>query len=128
MKTEEQLEEEDRKNQGIKLEELIRKGTPAALAEANDMMKIMSGYDRSKKPDYREQVSTELERIESKAILLNDLLNNMTAADMRNQHDASLIDLHSSTKVAQLKLQKFIEDNDDEERLSQLLELNGTVN
>jgi ADP-ribosylation factor-binding protein GGA len=44
LKTEEQLEEEDRFNNGIKLEELIRKATPAALAEANEMMKMMSGY------------------------------------------------------------------------------------
>lgn len=44
LKTEEQLEYEDNINNGVKLEELIRKGTPAALAEANDMMKLMSGY------------------------------------------------------------------------------------
>ena len=127
LKTEEQLEEEDRKNQGTKLEELIRKGTPAALAEANDMMKIMSGYDKSKKPDYKVQVSSELERIESKAILLNDLLNNMSAADMRNQRDSTLSDLHLSTTLAQQKLQKFIEENDDEDRMSQLLELNDLI-
>ena len=27
-----------------KLEELLRIGTPAALAQANDLMKVMSGY------------------------------------------------------------------------------------
>lgn len=44
LKTEEELENEDKINNGLKLEELIRKGTPAALAEANEMMKLMSGY------------------------------------------------------------------------------------
>ena len=44
LKTEEQLENEDKIIHGLKLEELIRQGTPAALAEANDMMKMMSGY------------------------------------------------------------------------------------
>lgn len=44
LKTEEQLEKEDREAQGAKLENLLQIGTPAALAEANDLMKIMSGY------------------------------------------------------------------------------------
>jgi ADP-ribosylation factor-binding protein GGA len=44
LKTEDQLEAEDREAQGAKLENLLRIGTPAALAEANDLMKIMSGY------------------------------------------------------------------------------------
>jgi hypothetical protein len=29
---------------GVKLEELLRMGTPTALAQANDLMKIMAGY------------------------------------------------------------------------------------
>lgn len=29
---------------GVKLEELLRIGTPTALAQANDLMKIMAGY------------------------------------------------------------------------------------
>ena len=77
LRTEEQLEEEDRRIQGIKLEELLRKGTPAALAEANDLMKLMAGYDLSKKPDYKKQVNMDIDRIESKVILLNDTLNQL---------------------------------------------------
>ncbi|KAJ3313883.1 hypothetical protein HDV04_001444 [Boothiomyces sp. JEL0838] len=126
LKTEEQLEEEDRKNQGTKLEALIRKGTPAALAEANEMMKVMSGYDTSKKPDYKKEVSSELDRIESKVILLNDMLNQRTPEDFRMKSDATTEELYNSAKTAQTKLQKFIEENDDEDRLGRLLEMNGT--
>ena len=38
-------------------------------------MKIMSGYDTSKQPDYKKQVDDELVFIESKVIQFNDLLN-----------------------------------------------------
>lgn len=115
------------RNNGLKLEELIRKGTPAALAEANDMMKLMSGYDTSKKPDYKKEVNAELDRIESKTILLNDMLNSKSPEEFRRRQDQTIDNLHSSAKVAQTRLQKFIEDNEDEERLGRLLELNGTV-
>ncbi|KAJ3262559.1 hypothetical protein HK103_000088 [Boothiomyces macroporosus] len=128
LKTEEQLEEEDRKNQGTKLEALIRKGTPAALAEANEMMKVMSGYDTSKKPDYKKEVSSELDRIESKVILLNDMLNQRTPEDFRMKSDATIEELYNSAKTAQTKLQKFIEENDDEDRLGRLLEMNDLIN
>ncbi|KAI8897573.1 VHS domain-containing protein [Globomyces pollinis-pini] len=127
LKTEEQLEEEDKVNNGLKLEELIRKGTPAALAEANEMMKLMSGYDTTKKRDYKKEVNEELERIESKVILLNDMLNQKTTSDFKKK-DATIEDLYSSAKTAQTRLQKFIEDNDDEDRLGRLLEMNDLIN
>jgi ADP-ribosylation factor-binding protein GGA len=127
LKSEEQLEKEDHVNNGIKLEELLRKGTPSALAEANDMMKLMSGYDTSKKPDYKKEVNDELERIESKVILLNDILNQKTSLDIQKAKDQTLKDLYSSAKVAQSLLQKFIGENVEEERMNRLLELNGFI-
>jgi DNA integrity scanning protein DisA with diadenylate cyclase activity len=95
------------------------------LAEANEMMKVMSGYDTSKKPDYKQQVSAELERIESKVILLNDMLNNKTVAEIKAKSDSTILELLSTTKVAQTRLQKLIDDNDDEDRMVRLLEMNG---
>ena len=44
MKTAEELEKEDMSAYGVKLEELLRIGTPMALAQANDLMKVMAGY------------------------------------------------------------------------------------
>ena len=59
LKTEEELEAEDRAAQEAvmivseetriltwfqKLQELLRRGTPAALEEANELMKILAGY------------------------------------------------------------------------------------
>ena len=52
LKSPEELEEEDRAAQGAKLQELIRRGTPRDLAQAQELMKIMSGAEPENKPDY----------------------------------------------------------------------------
>lgn len=49
MKTAEEQEKEDMQAYGVKLEELLRMGTHEALAQANDLMKIMAGYVNYKK-------------------------------------------------------------------------------
>ncbi|KAJ8329891.1 ARF-binding protein [Batrachochytrium dendrobatidis] len=127
LKTEDELEEEDRKAHGVKLEELIRKGTPAALAQANELMKVMTGYDVSKKPDYKKEVNQEIERIESRIILLNDMLNQRRPGESLAA-DSTIEELYGTAKSAQTKLQSFIELNDDEDRLARLLELNDLIN
>ncbi|KAI8922909.1 VHS domain-containing protein [Entophlyctis helioformis] len=127
LKTEEELEAEDRKAHGVKLEELLRKGTPAALAQANDLMKIMAGYDPNAKPDYKKEVNQEIDRIESRVILLNDMLNQKRPGD-NLKNDGTIEELYSNAKSAQTKLQNFIANNDDEDRLARLLELNDLIN
>ncbi|ORX99000.1 VHS-domain-containing protein [Basidiobolus meristosporus CBS 931.73] len=77
LKSADELEEEDRLAQSAKLQELIRRGRPEDLEEANELMKIMSGYDTSSKPDYREEVNKELEKIEEDVQLYIDMLNNL---------------------------------------------------
>ncbi|KAI8911456.1 VHS domain-containing protein [Gorgonomyces haynaldii] len=127
LKTEDELEKQDRDAQGAKLEALLRKGTPAALAEANDLMKVMSGYDTSRQRDYKQEVNSELDQIESKAILLNDMLNQRTPGQY-NLRDSALDDLLGQCKNASTKLQNFIANNDDEDRMARLLELNDLIN
>lgn len=43
LQTPEELEEEDRSAQAAKLQELIRRGTPRDLEQAQELMKVMSG-------------------------------------------------------------------------------------
>ncbi|KAJ3074867.1 hypothetical protein HDU99_001645, partial [Rhizoclosmatium hyalinum] len=83
LKSEEEMEEEDRVAQGAKLQELLRLGTPAALEQANELMKILSGYETEKKPDYKRAVETEIDRIESKAVALNDLFEQSNPSDRK---------------------------------------------
>lgn len=59
------------------MQELIRRGTPRDLAAAQELMKALSGANPESKPDYRQQALTELNKLESKVILLNEMLDNV---------------------------------------------------
>ena len=80
LKTAEELENEDREAQSAKLQELIRRGTPRDLAQAQELMKALAGANPDAKPDYRTQALTELNKLESKVILLNEMLDNVDTA------------------------------------------------
>lgn len=84
----EELEEEDRAAQGAKLQELIRRGTPRDLAQAQELMKIMSGAEPESKPDYTEQTRKELNKVQSRAILLNNMLDNANEGEKFAKGDA----------------------------------------
>ncbi|KAI8820394.1 VHS domain-containing protein [Fimicolochytrium jonesii] len=127
LRTQEELEQEDKLAQGAKLQELLRQGTPAALEQANDLMKIMSGYDTERIPDYKKQAEEELNRIEQRAILLNDILTQKQPED-RHKHDSTMEELLGSAKSAQSRIQKLISDGDDDERMGRLLETNDLIN
>ena len=77
LKTAEELENEDREAQSAKLQELIRRGTPRDLAQAQELMKTLAGANPEAKPDYKTQALTELNKLESKVILLNEMLDNV---------------------------------------------------
>ena len=77
LKTAEELESEDREAQSAKLQELIRRGTPRDLAQAQELMKTLAGANPEAKPDYKTQALTELNKLESKVILLNEMLDNV---------------------------------------------------
>ena len=54
------------------MQELIRRGTPRDLAAAQELMKSLAGANPDAKPDYRTQALTELNKLETKVILLNE--------------------------------------------------------
>ena len=68
------MEEEERAAQSAKLQELIRRGGPQNLQEANRLMKVMAGYDR--KTDYRAKAAEEVAKVQQKAKLLEEMLQN----------------------------------------------------
>ena len=77
LKSAEELENEDREAQSAKLQELIRRGTPRDLAAAQELMKSLAGANPDAKPDYRTQVLNELNKLEQKVVLLNEMLDNV---------------------------------------------------
>src|SRR3954470_16348397 len=83
----EEMEEEERAAQSAKLQELIRRGTPHDLQEANRLMKVMAGYDTRHKTDYRAKAAEEVAKIQQKAKLLEEMLQKYKDGDIMNEGD-----------------------------------------
>ncbi|KAK9456169.1 VHS domain-containing protein [Dipodascopsis uninucleata] len=128
IKTAEELEEEERDAKSAKLQELIRRGTPADLLEANNLMKDLAGYNSDHRSDYRARVAEDLAKIQRKAKLLEEMLEGVRSGDAIGRQDA-FEELYNAIKNAQTKIQKIIKDeSDDEEAVQKLLSLNDFIN
>ncbi len=77
----EEMEEEERAAQSAKLQELIRRGTPHDLQEANKLMKVMAGFDNRHKTDYRAKAAEEVGKIQQKARILEEMLQEYKSGD-----------------------------------------------
>lgn len=77
----EEMEEEERAAQSAKLQELIRRGSPHDLQEANKLMKVMAGYDNRHKTDYRAKAAEEVGKVQQKARILEEMLQNHRSGD-----------------------------------------------
>lgn len=122
------MEEEEKAAQSAKLQELIRRGGPQDLQEANRLMKIMAGYDTRQKTDYRAKAVEEVIKVQKKAKLLEERLeyfkpgDNMTEGDIFEELAAALQSAHP-------KIQKMCEEeSDDHEAVAKLLEINDSIN
>ncbi|CAO1628623.1 unnamed protein product [Sympodiomycopsis kandeliae] len=131
LQTPDELEEEDRAAQAAKLQELIRRGTPRDLEQAQELMKIMSGAEPESKPDYASQTAKELDKIQSRAILLNDMLNNYSQGEKFVRGD-SYDQIASHLRSVQPRIQKWISQDDQQDegdqQMDRLLLLNDLVN
>lgn len=133
LKSPEELEEEDRAAQGAKLQELIRRGTPRDLAQAQELMKIMSGAEPENKPDYTKQTRRELDKVQSRAILLNDMLNNAKEGEKFAQGDA-YDQIAGHLRSVQPRIQKWIGDVEEgtgaagADNMDRLLLVNDLIN
>ncbi|KAF9261137.1 VHS-domain-containing protein [Marasmius fiardii PR-910] len=131
IKSAEELENEDREAQSAKLQELIRRGTPRDLAAAQELMKSLAGANPDAKPDYRAQALTELNKLESKVILLNEMLDNV---DVQRGEKFVAGDAYDQVATilggARPRLQKWISDAEshDSESLDTFLQINDQIN
>jgi len=131
LKSAEELEEEDRAAQSAKLQELIRRGTPRDLAAAQELMKSLAGANPDAKPDYRSQALTELNKLEQKVILLNEMLDNVDTQRGEKFASGDAYDqVASILTTARPKLQKWISDaeTEDPESLDTFLQINDQIN
>lgn len=83
----EEMEQEDRAAQSAKLQELIRRGRPQDLQEANRLMKVMAGYDTRHKTDYRAKAAEEVAKVQQKAKILEEMLQRHREGDKISDDD-----------------------------------------
>ncbi|KAI2634436.1 ADP-ribosylation factor-binding protein GGA2 [Xylaria nigripes] len=127
LKSAEEMEEEEREAQSAKLQELIRRGAPEDLQEANRLMKIMAGYDTRSKTDYRAKAAEEVGKIQAKARLLEERLAAFQPGDSMSDGDV-FEDLAASLQSAQPKIQKMCEEeSEDHEAVAKLFEINDSI-
>lgn len=121
------MEEEEREAQSAKLQELIRRGSPEDLREANQLMKVMAGFDTRSKVDYRAKAAEEVGKIQQKARLLEENLEAFKAGDKMVDGDV-FSELAAALSSAQPKIQKMCEEeSDDHEAVAKLLEINDSI-
>ncbi|KAE9369867.1 VHS-domain-containing protein [Stipitochalara longipes BDJ] len=127
LKSAEEMEEEEKAAQSAKLQELIRRGGPEDLQEANRLMKIMAGYDTRTKTDYRAKAAEEVGKVQQKARLLEERLEAFKPGDVMVEGDV-YEELASALQSAHPKIQKMCEEeSDDHEAVAKLLEINDSI-
>ncbi|KAG6001830.1 hypothetical protein E4U43_001227, partial [Claviceps pusilla] len=127
LKSAEEMEEEEKEAQSAKLQELIRRGSPEDLREANRLMKIMAGYDTRSKTNYRAKAAEEVSKIQAKARLLEERLEAFKPGDHMSDGDV-FSELASALQSAQPKIQKMCEEeSEDHEAVARLLEINDSI-
>ncbi|KAJ9611112.1 ARF-binding protein [Cladophialophora chaetospira] len=123
----EEMEEEDRAAQSAKLQELIRRGRPQDLQEANRLMKVMAGYDTRHKTDYRAKAAEEVAKVQQKARILEEMLQSQAIGDKIGDGDV-FTELAGALQSAHPKIQRMCEEeSDDAEAVAKLLEINDSI-
>ncbi|KAJ5911439.1 ADP-ribosylation factor-binding protein GGA2 [Penicillium subrubescens] len=127
LRSAEEMEEEEKEAQSAKLQELIRRGTPADLQEANRLMKVMAGYDNRHKTDYRAKAAEEVAKVQQKAKILEEMLQSQQPGDGVPEGDV-FEELANALQSAHPKIQKMCEEeSEDPEAVHKLLEINDSI-
>lgn len=128
LKSPQELEEEERDAQSAKLDELLRRGTPADLQEANHLMSIMAGF-REQKTDFRAKAAKDLDKVRRKGEILEEMMLHIDPSIGISGSDDVFTEIVDALKNAKPKIQKMIdaEGEEDEEALVKLLALNDYI-
>lgn len=131
LKTFDELQKEEELVNSAKLQELIRRGRPQDLQEANKLMKIMAGFkESSKAEENKKQIVDDIARLKRKAEILDEMLTTIQNSNSKIEDDNEAIhELYGSVKSNQPMINKLIEEeHEDEEGVQQLLALNDNIN
>ncbi|OMJ08010.1 putative ADP-ribosylation factor-binding protein [Smittium culicis] len=105
IRSQSELENEDLEAMQAKLQELLRRATPHDLREANKLVKIITGYERSSnKYDYDKQFSDELDALETKVELLKEMISVLEVGEYLDETGMSLLSacISNVNKIRQL--------------------------
>ncbi|KAF2122503.1 VHS domain-containing protein [Lophiotrema nucula] len=128
LRSAEEMEEEEKEAQSAKLQELIRRGGPQDLQEANKLMKVMAGYDTRNKTDWRAKAAEEVSKIQQKARILEEMLQGYKQGDKITEGDV-FEELANALQSAHPKIQKMCEEeSEDHEAVAKLFEINDSIN
>lgn len=128
LRSAQELEQEERDAQSAKLQELIRRGTPQDLKEANYLMSIMAGFRSDSKTDYRAKAAKDLDKLRRKADILQEMLVNLKPGDSISNDDV-FSEIIVALKNAQPKITKMIDEEgqDDQDAMARLISLNDYI-
>ncbi|CAO0796871.1 unnamed protein product [Mucor circinelloides] len=126
LKSAHELEEEDRLAKSAKLQELIRRGRPQDLVEANKLMKIMTGYDQKHQTNFKEKFAEELHKIQNKARLLYEMLDNMKEGDVIEE-EGTMEELKNACESALPKIKNMLQDEQDDGKIDELNEVKSII-
>ncbi|GEQ70107.1 hypothetical protein JCM33374_g3783 [Metschnikowia sp. JCM 33374] len=130
IKSLEEIQKEEAVVHSAKLQELIRRGKPQDLQEANKLMKIMAGFKDDNVEENKKQVSEDVARLKRKSEILAEMLNSIENSGATiDDSNETLIELYSAVKTSQPIVGKIIEEeHDNDAYVQELLALNDSIN
>ncbi|QBM89274.1 Adaptin C-terminal domain-containing protein [Metschnikowia aff. pulcherrima] len=130
IKSLEEIQKEEAVVHSAKLQELIRRGKPQDLQEANKLMKIMAGFKNDNVEENKKQVSEDVARLKRKLEIFAEMLNLVEASGTPiDDSNETLYELYSAVKSAQPIVGKIIEEeHDNDAYVHDLLALNDFIN
>lgn len=127
LKSVEELEAQDYEADAAKLQEYIRRGTPADLRRANDLMKKMSGFFPDREKKYVKEQEQMFQHIQDDVFMLIEVLDSIKPGDLPPSSNLRAKTLFSNCLLNQKKLREIISNESDDESLDQLLFLNDIL-
>lgn len=132
LKSLEDIQKEEAEVHSAKLQELIRRGRPQDLQEANKLMKIMAGFKDDNVKENKKQLKDDIVRLGRKVEILGEMLHSIESSGGKigDDSDEALLELYSSVKSSQPIISKIIDQEGEEgdEEVNNLLTLNDNVN
>lgn len=130
-KTASEIKDEQEMIQGAKLDELIRRGRPEDLRQANKLMKIMAGFKQDNLVLAQKEIIKELTSLKIKLELLDDMLINISENNDGNISDIkdndSIQELLGEIKSATPKLDKLLTEVEDGDLSDQILQFKNSI-